>query len=71
VAKCNINVGQFINYRSALRREDPERVLYLAVPQHTYYRFFVGKFAEMVIADEGLKLMVFDVDEEMIVEWIE
>ncbi len=25
-------LGQFINYRTALRSEDPERILYLAVP---------------------------------------
>lgn len=64
-------VGQYVNYRSALRREDPVRVLYLAVPQHIYTRFFVGRFAEMVVKDEGLKLIVFDISKEEIVEWIE
>lgn len=64
-------VGQFVNYRSALRREDPERILYLAVPHHIYHRFFVGKFAEMVVKDEGLKLIIFDINKEEIVEWIE
>ena len=38
-AEFHTAVGQFVNYRSALRREDPERVLYLAVPQHIYQHF--------------------------------
>ncbi len=58
-------------YRSALRREDTERTLYLAVTQHIYQQFFVGKFAQMVIEDEALKLLIFDVETEEIVEWIE
>jgi hypothetical protein len=32
-------LGQFINYRGALRRRQPERVLYLAVPLTTYIMF--------------------------------
>lgn len=64
-------VGQFINYRSALRREGPNRVLYLAVTEHIYSRFFIGRFAELVVKDEGLRLIVFDINKEEIVEWIE
>ncbi len=33
-------LGQYINYRSALRQEEPERLLYLAVPLISYHNFF-------------------------------
>jgi hypothetical protein len=33
-------LGQFINYRAALRREDPDRILYLAIPNLVYNSFF-------------------------------
>lgn len=33
-------LGQFINYKAALRREEPDRMLFLAVPQDTYQTFF-------------------------------
>jgi len=33
-------LGQFINYRIALCTEEPERILYLAVPSVTYNDFF-------------------------------
>ncbi len=33
-------LGQYINYRTALNDEDPERALFLAVPLETYQNFF-------------------------------
>lgn len=33
-------LGQFLSYRLGLRQTDPERVLYLAVPDDTYQKFF-------------------------------
>nr|WP_229552694.1 XisH family protein [Nostoc sp. XA010] len=32
--------GQFLDYRYALENEDPERILYLAVPHFVYQTFF-------------------------------
>lgn len=42
-------LGQFINYRGALRREEPSRVLYLAIPLTTYNTFFQLEFPQMMI----------------------
>lgn len=33
-------LGQFINYRAALKQDEPDRILYLAVPLNTYNNFF-------------------------------
>jgi hypothetical protein len=32
--------GQFSNYRSALKFKEPERLLFLAIPDETYNDFF-------------------------------
>jgi hypothetical protein len=37
-------LGQYINYRRALRRREPDRVLYLAVPLGIYNSFFAIDF---------------------------
>ena len=42
-------LGQFINYRTALRREEPDRVLYLAVPDLAYNNFFKLDFPASVV----------------------
>ena len=62
-------LGQFINYRGALRRREPERVLYLAVPVITYKTFFQLDFPKDMIQENKLKMIVYDIESEEIVEW--
>lgn len=63
-------LGQFINYRGALRRLQPERVLYLAVPLTTYKTFFQLDFPKDMILENQLKMLVYDVEQEVIFKWI-
>jgi XisH protein len=63
-------LGQFINYRIALRLRQPERVLFLAVPIFTYEEFFSEEVVEISIAENAIKLLIFDPDLEMVVQWI-
>lgn len=39
ISEFHTALGQFINYRTALRLEDPGRILYLAVPSAIYSDF--------------------------------
>jgi XisH protein len=63
-------LGQFINYRIALRLRQPERVLFLAVPIFTYEEFFSEEVVEISIAENAIKLLIFDPDLEAVVQWI-
>ncbi|NJL46829.1 MAG: hypothetical protein HC929_04125 [Leptolyngbyaceae cyanobacterium SM2_5_2] len=58
-----------INYRAALRREDPERVLYLAVPDLTYNGFFQLEFPAAMLEENLIKLIVYDIELEQISQW--
>lgn len=40
VTDFHLAIGQFINYRVALKVIDPERTLFLAVPDTVYKTFF-------------------------------
>ncbi|MEH2030356.1 MAG: XisH family protein [Nostoc sp.] len=51
ISEFHTALGQFINYRGALRRRQPERVLYLAVPLTTYKTFFQLDFPKEMIAE--------------------
>jgi XisH protein len=62
-------VGQFLNYRLALRHIDPDRRLYLAVPVDIYTVFFQFKFVQEAIQEYQLLLIVYDADNEVIVQW--
>ena len=39
ISEFHTAVGQFLNYRIALEKLEPERVLYLAVPADVYRNF--------------------------------
>jgi XisH protein len=62
-------LGQFLNYRIMLEINEPDRQLYLAVPQETYKIFFQSQFAKLAIERHQLKLIVYNPVEEAIVKW--
>jgi hypothetical protein len=45
--------------------------IYLAVPQQIYQTFFTLKFIQQVIQRSQLKLLIYEPQQEVIVEWIE
>ncbi len=62
-------LGQFLNYRLVLEEEEPERILYLAVPQQTFDTFFQKRLVKKSISVHGLKIIVYDAESEVIVLW--
>jgi hypothetical protein len=62
--------GQFLDYRYALEDIDPERVLYLAVPDFVYQTFFKLTFIDRVVQRSQLNLLVYELDKESIEQWI-
>lgn len=69
ISEFHTAIGQFFNYRLALEEQEPERILYLAVPLGVYRAFFQLQFIKTVIQRYQLKLIIYDSIEETIVEW--
>ncbi len=69
ISEFHTALGQFINYRYALEVQEPERVLYLAVPLNAYNDFFTKSFIQSVIERSQVNLLVYDVETEGIVRW--
>lgn len=63
-------VGQYMIYALLLRRKEPERTLFLAVPADSRDLFF-GPDAIEMRQEFGLNLFFYGPDEEVIIEWIE
>ncbi|OUL20514.1 fatty-acid oxidation protein subunit alpha [Nostoc sp. RF31YmG] len=70
ISEFHTALGQFINYRGALRRRQPDRVLYLAVPLTTYKTFFQLDFPKDMIVENQVRMLIYDVEEEVIFQWI-
>ena len=63
-------VGQFLNYQVILKRKEPDRTLYLAIPSEAYQSFFQSEFAKVAIEDHGIPLIVYNPVQEIIDQWI-
>lgn len=63
-------LGQFLIYLTALKKKEPDRVLYLAVPENFYQNFFDDPFFEEVAEIYTLRLIVFNETTTTIVKWI-
>lgn len=64
-------LGQFLNYRLALNAQDPQRILYLAVPDDVYTAFFLLPFAQASLREHQLRIVVYNPVTEVIVQWID
>lgn len=63
-------LGQFLSYRLALARYEPQRLLYLAVPLDTYKTFFQLEFTKTAIKQYQVPLIVYNPVDEVIIQWI-
>lgn len=63
-------IGQFFAYIDALEQKEPERVLYLALPQKIWVTFFQRPFYQDLIAKRNIKLIIFNDARQKIVQWI-
>lgn len=63
-------LGQFITYRAALRNQEPERILYLAVSSDIYDRLFATVFIHQLVEQNQLYLVIYNIDREVIERWL-
>ena len=57
-------------YRSILRRVNPERKLYLAIPEEVYQDFFQQPAIQDIVSDQTIYLLIFNPDREVIIQWL-
>ena len=64
-------LGQFLIYKVALENDDPDRQLYLAIPVSVYTDFFDDSFFVGILKRYVVQLLIFDEDQQTIVQWID
>lgn len=70
ISEFHVALGQYLNYLQALELQDPERILYLAVPIDTYTEFFQIPFIQTALKRYGINLIVYNPIQEAIAQWI-
>lgn len=64
-------VGQFVTYQDALQVQEPERILYLAVPDEAFAALFDTVRGRSLQKKLSLFLLVYSSKKETITKWIE
>lgn len=70
ITDFHVALGQFLNYRTALREKEPERKLYLAIDTETYDDFFTLPFIQLQIQEFQLNIVVYDPEIKEIARWL-
>jgi hypothetical protein len=63
--------GQFFPYKVALQQIEPDRILYLAVPDSIYEALFGEVLIKSLLEQYPIKLIVYVADVEKIQAWID
>ncbi|MFT3766430.1 MAG: XisH family protein [Minicystis sp.] len=63
-------LGQFMLYNRVLRRDQPDRTLWLAVPSRVFSGLFREALGELLLEDGEIRLLVVDAEQEVIERWI-
>jgi hypothetical protein len=64
-------LGQYMIYADVLEHTEPERMLYLAVPDEIFSDLFEEPIGRLIIEKHTIRLIVFDPVAEVIVQWIQ
>jgi XisH protein len=70
ISEFHTALGQYLNYCQALEEKQPERTVYLAVPDETYQDFFQLTFIQRAIQRYQVRLIIYDPYKEEILQWI-
>jgi hypothetical protein len=63
--------GQYLSYSKIIVKNDPNRLLYVAMPTFIYYRIIKYDWVEEVMADLNMKVILYNTEKIIIEEWKE
>lgn len=58
-----------LNYALGIEDFEPERMLFLAVPQRIYKEYFSLSFVQKAVKSFKIKLLIFDDEKQNIIQW--
>src|SRR5688572_2167293 len=64
-----IAIGQYLLYRQVITTQKPDATLYLAIPEHIFNTF--GETYRDTLSDNHVKMIVVNIQMEVIAQWIE
>lgn len=62
-------LGQFQLYQATLENSEPDRILFLAVDEEAFANVFADELGLILLGRLRLKVVVIDIENEVIIEW--
>ncbi|MDB9311900.1 element excision factor XisH family protein [Spirulina sp. CS-785/01] len=63
-------VGQYYLYLTFIAKQEPDRALFLAIPERIYKNFFQRPSIQVFVKERQISFFVFNPEREEIVKWI-
>ncbi|NER24816.1 MAG: fatty-acid synthase [Symploca sp. SIO1B1] len=63
-------IGQYYLYLTFISKQEPDRSLYLAIPERIYDNFFQRPSIQLFIKERKISFFVFNPEQEEIIKWI-
>jgi len=63
-------LGQYIVYRNLIQATEPEYNIYLAIDDIVYLNFFQRPSVQLIAGQNDLQLIIVDIQQEQIMQWI-
>ena len=71
IADVENALGQYFVYRAVMARTEPDRTLYLAIHKEVFLDVFEEPLGQLLREDYRVPLIVFDMEAEEILKWIQ
>ena len=69
ISDLEIAWGQYFLYARTLQRKEHDRAIYLAVTETVFQTLFTEEAGQLLLAEPGFRLIVFDSNAEEILQW--
>jgi len=63
-------IGQYVIYHSVMTRTETDRTLYLAIHNEAFLDIFEEPIGRILLEDYQVRLIVYDLQSEVILKWI-
>jgi XisH protein len=63
--------GQYLTYSKIMSKNDPQRMLFIAMPTFVYYKIIQYDWAVEVIKDLNMHVILYHTEKIIIEEWID
>ena len=63
-------IGQYIDYRGAIKDENIDRKLYLAISESVFIQMSAKPFYERRFNENNVSLVIVDIPNEIVIQWI-